>query len=230
MKVTICVPTVKRPYEAFLRSMEKAAPLLEMAGGWDVGLVFEVGNPYISAARATMLRKALDAKSDAVVFIDHDIGFRPQDLVRLVAAEGDVVAGTYRFKEEAEHYMGWLVVEDHAVQRRKDGALLATHVPGGFLKLTRAAVNRFVEAYPELLYGERCNPHVDLFNHGAIEWAWFSEDYAFSKRWRDAGGSIWLLPELEIDHYGGSPGEEVAYPGNFASYITARNFKIRNVE
>ena len=63
-------------------------------------MVHEVGSPYISAARATMLRKALDAKADVIVFIDHDLSWRPGDLLKLIETTGDVVGGTYRFKQD----------------------------------------------------------------------------------------------------------------------------------
>ena len=59
-KVVFCVPTVTRPYQQCLDSLEASHPLVE-AAGWESCMVNEVGNPYISAARATMLRKALDA-------------------------------------------------------------------------------------------------------------------------------------------------------------------------
>jgi len=92
-KVVFCLPTVKRPYQQCLDSIEASLPLIK-AAGWDEGMVNEVGNPYISAARATMLRKALDAKADVIVFIDHDLSWRPADMLKLIETEGDVVAGT----------------------------------------------------------------------------------------------------------------------------------------
>ena len=46
-----------------------------------------------------MLRKALDAKADVIVFIDHDVSWDAKDLLTLIQTEGDVVAGTYRFKK-----------------------------------------------------------------------------------------------------------------------------------
>ena len=58
MKVVFCVPTIKRPYQQCLDSLEASLPLLN-AAGIEHAMVNEVGNPYISAARATMLRKAL---------------------------------------------------------------------------------------------------------------------------------------------------------------------------
>ncbi len=60
-KVVLCVPTLTRPMPQTLASIEASIPLLD-AAGWDHAMVSEIGCPYISGARATMLRKALDAQ------------------------------------------------------------------------------------------------------------------------------------------------------------------------
>lgn len=190
-------------------------PAVEAAGFEHVAS-FEIGNPYISGARATLLRKAMDAKCDAVVFIDHDVSWRPQDMVKLLETEGDAVAGTYRFKKDTEEYMGVLQTDaDGFPIVREDGAISALKVPAGFLKLTAKGVDQFMAAYPELVYGERYNPSVDLFNHGAIEGVWYGEDYAFSKRWVERCGSLWIVPDMDIGHH--SPDRD--FPGNFHEFL-----------
>lgn len=176
-------------------------------------MVSEIGNPYISAARSYMLRKALESGADVVVFIDHDLSWRPKDLLTLIETPGDVVAGTYRFKTDEEEYMG--VIQDgpgFAPVVREDGAIVATRVPAGFLKVTRGAVERFMRAYPHLCYGPLA---VDLFNHGAYAGAWWGEDYAFSRNWIDAGGEIWIAPNLSLYHHA----QDAVYPGNFHEFL-----------
>ena len=209
------MPTVTRPYTQTLDSIRASCDALS-AAGLDHYMVTEVGNPYVSAARAAMLRKALDVKADVIVFIDHDMSWAPGDLLKLIQTEGDVVAGLYRFKKPEVHYMGVIDDDkDHRPKVRADGCIKATRVPAGFLKITRAAVNRFMAAYPHLMYGEACAPSVDLFNHGAHKGAWWGEDYAFSRNWIDAGGEIWVVPDLDLTHH--SPTE--AFPGNFHRFL-----------
>lgn len=214
-RVVFATPTVTKPHPAYIEAMEAAVPAIE-AVGIEHFLVFEIGSPYISAARATMLRKALDAKADVIVFIDHDISFRPDDLVRLIQTEGDVVAGTYRFKKADEEYMGSIFgLADGRPEVRDDGCIRACRVPAGFLKVTKEAVDRFMKAYPALCYGPRYNLSVDLFNHGAHEGVWFGEDYAFSRNWIDAGGDIWVVPDLDLTHHSA----DEAFPGNFHDFL-----------
>jgi glycosyltransferase involved in cell wall biosynthesis len=198
-----------------LDALEAAIPALD-AAGFHHQVVWEVGCPYISSARATMLRKALDAKADVIVFIDHDVSFRPEDLVRLIQTEGDVVAGLYRFKVEAEEYMGGLeTLADGLPIVRDDGCIKAVRVPAGFLKITAMAVHRFIKAYPHLTFGPSYSPSVDLFNHGAHEGAWYGEDYAFSRNWLAQGGEIWVVPDLDLTHHTGAK----PYPGNYFNFL-----------
>lgn len=214
-KVVFCVPTIKKPFKECLDSLEMSIHLIQ-ADGWDEGMVSEIGNPYISAARSYMLRKALDAKADVIVFIDHDLSWEPKDLLKLINTEGDVVAGTYRFKKDEEVYMGVLDDDKDGMPKvRADGCIKATRVPAGFLKITKEAVDKFMTAYPHLVYGPKYNPSVDLFNHGAHNGFWWGEDYAFSRNWIDCGGEIWLLPDVTLTHH--SP--EQAYHGNYHDFL-----------
>ena len=215
MKVCFCIPTITRPYQPTLDSLEASLPLLD-AAGWEHCMVPEVGNPYISAARAKMLRKALDAGADVIVFIDHDVSWRPGDLLKLLETEGDVVGGTYRYKDDAVSYMGTIrSTHDGFPLVRADGAIRAELLPAGFLKVTANAVDRFMKAHPELCYGERYRQSVDLFNHGAWEGNWWGEDYAFCRRWNALGGELWLVPDLSLDHNS----VDKVYPGNYDLFL-----------
>lgn len=168
-----------------------------------------------------MLRRALDAKADVIVFLDYDLSWRPGDLLKIIETEGDVVAGTYRFKEDSEEcperYMGnWEMNADWTPKLRpSDGAFHALLIPAGFLKITKEAVDKFMLAYPELLYGPMYAPNVDLFNHGARDRVWWGEDYSFARRWRDKCGPIWLVPDLSIDHHS----KDKVYPGNLHEFM-----------
>lgn len=228
MKVAFCTPTMSRPFPQYLAAMEATVPHLE-AAGIEHQTVFEVGCPYISHARATMTRKALDVGADVIVYIDHDLSWQPENLLKLIQTEGDVLAGTYRFKKEPEEYMGTLQSDaDGRPMLRRDGLVVAEWVPAGFLKVTRVAIRSLMRAYPELLYGAPDAPHFDLFNHGAHNWLWYGEDYAFSRRYIERCGPIWFVPNLDLTHWARTEKqigenryeiEYVPYAGNWHRYL-----------
>jgi hypothetical protein len=215
VKVVVCTPTYTGLTEPYKQSLAASAPLLNDAG-WQDGFTAEFQNPYISASRAFMLRRALDAKPDVIVFIDYDLSWNPADLVTLIETPGDVVCGTYRYKREPEEYMGVISTDDAGIPLgRKDGCIEALWGPAGFLKVTIAVIDRFIEKFPELCFGPRWNPSVDLFNHGAYGNRWWGEDAAFGRRWREAGGQVWIKPNLSLTHWDGA----TPYPGNYHEFL-----------
>jgi hypothetical protein len=218
VKVVFACPTLKRPYQQFLDAMRAEVPHLD-AAGLDHKMVWEVGCPYISEARAKMLHRALhEADAEIVVFLDHDLSWKPGDLTKLVRTEGEVVAGLYRFKYPDVEYMGTVEAgrDRYPIVRESDGALKAVRVPAGFLKITRSAVQRFMRRYPELIYGDPVKPHIDLFNHGAHKGVWWGEDYAFSRRWRAMRREIWVVPDLDLTHHDHEAGD---FPGNLHRFL-----------
>lgn len=228
-RVAICTPTLDRPTDAYLKALEESVPALE-AAGWEHSAAFEVGNPYISAARASMLGKALKWGADAIVFIDDDVSWSPSDIVKLLEAEGDVVGGNYRYKTDDEaRFMGKPFLGDrgHPLLRDSDDAVMMLALPAGFLKVTRHGVMRFLKAYPELrMNTEKPDEvNVDLFNHGVHNGTWFGEDFAFCRNWLGLGGDIFCVPDLDLVHnsrsrwdaHGFHPGK--AYPSNYMQYL-----------
>jgi glycosyltransferase involved in cell wall biosynthesis len=216
--VVFCMPIVNRPYKVAVESLKAAVPVIE-AAGWTHSMAQTIDVPYISAARASMLRAALDAKADVIVFLDYDVGYGPHDLLKLIETEGDVCAGTYRAKIDDEQYMGAIEHDPDTFRpyvRASDGAISAKLVPGGFLKITKEAVHDFMTSYPELCYGPLYHASVDLFNHGVHDRVWYGEDYSFSLNWKKRGGRIWTVPDLNIDHHGK---DGKVYKGNFHHFL-----------
>lgn len=217
-KVLFCTPTRVKPHPAYVEALKNSIPLITGAGYAEC-YTFESGNPYISAARATMLKKGLDAKCDMFVFLDDDLSWAPGDLLKLVETPGDVVAGTYRTKEDNINYMGNIRQDARGFPTnvREDGCIQANCVPAGFLKVTKEAVDKFMKAYPHLCYGPGWDQKVDLFNHGAYKGLWWGEDYAFCRNWNDLGEKVWLIPDLNINHH--SWIDDKVYEGNFHEYL-----------
>ena len=233
-KVIFCIPVQKneatkdprdmpQPHPACVKSLRDSIPLIVEAG-WDEGFTRTIGNPYISGARADMTRQALDvirSYEDVIVYIDYDLSWRPSDLLKLLETEGNVVAGTYRTKEEGEHYMGAIFCNeqtDFTPVVRADGCIKAKVVPAGFLKITARGIDKFMEHYPELCFGPLYRLTPDLFHHGAHKRMWWGEDYAFCRNWQEMGEDIWIIPDLQLDHHTG----DKVWPGNYHQFLMAQ--------
>lgn len=227
-KVCFCTPTFfSKPKEYFSKSLEASIPLVREAG-WEEGCAVEMGNGYISYARALLLSRALEWGADYIFYLDHDLSWEPAALLKVLQAPGDVVAGTYRFKSPDEEYMGSPLFDSEGkVPVRRDGMISMLKVPAGFLKLSRTAVEMIIAQYPQLDFSRADKPHMyDVFNHGVILKTWFGEDYAFCFRWNLMKQKIWCVPDLNINHHGvNSDGTEFEFPGNYHQWLSAQSAK-----
>lgn len=215
-KVVFCVPVYpKEPYPQTVAALNAEIPFLKESG-WIAEVIYQYGLPYISASRSLLLHRALRKDATAIVFIDQDISWEPGDAVKLIETDGGMVAGTYRYKHDEEHYMGGLnEVEEGVAAVREDGCIEALVAPAGFLKVTREAVNLMMTKHPELCCGEASSPHFDMFSHGIMDGEWRGEDTAACMRWWKMGEKVWVRPDLNITHHSA----DRAYPGNLGEYL-----------
>lgn len=168
---------------------------------WD-----ESGNAMIAHARDLILSHFLASDATHCVFIDHDIVFSPEAVLRLVDAPVDFSAGVYRQRKDPEDYcVLWDTTKSELQADPATGLLAVNAVPAGFMCLTRHAVASMASAYEGKTFDDKNAPNgkaVALFDNiheGSMYWG---EDFSFCKRWRDMGGKVWVDPDLMLGHIG----------------------------
>lgn len=183
--------------------------------GLEIRVGFLPGCSLITHARNQLCADFLDTEAEKLVFLDADVSFEPGSLIKLASHDVDVVGGAYRYKEAEERYpVIWLdKPELHAI----NGLLEVGSLPGGFLCVSRRALERLREAMPrKYVFGDRV---FDGFFHAPIqEGLLFGEDAAFCTDWRAIGGQVWLDPELSLSHHGGVN----SYPGHIGNWLKGR--------
>lgn len=198
-----------------------------------VGLQVELGggDALIPRARGQMAAKFLNQTGAShLLFVDADIGFKPEQVFRLLDAERDVVGGVYPtkgidwakaraafhggLKDPLAASVGYVVrfipSPTNSVEVDDEGFGPVAYVGTGFLMIRRAALQRVVDAHPELkarhgdLTGASANEAVMVFET-MIEpdtGEYLSEDYAFCRRWRDLGGEVFADFQTRLVHTG----------------------------
>ena len=184
----------------------------------------------VTRSRNTLVAQFMDrADATHLLFVDADISFAPEQVLRMVAFDQDVVAGMYPLKVRdwtAEavgrlhagetlqtaplRYVG--LPCDGAECEDRNGFVTATYAGTGFLMIRRAALLRMMQAYPELAFAaahdraaQSPSPHRYALFDCMIEPEtrhYLSEDYTFCRRWRDLGGRIWLDTQGALTHSG----------------------------
>lgn len=169
----------------------------------------------ITRARNTAVARFLRDEQlkgyDALMFIDADIQFVPEDVAKLwnLLCEGnEVVTAAYPMKREGCDVTAW-----------KDGVLVKLdefngpteidYAGTGFLMIARSALEKLENLFPALRHKEgHVGEVVALFDTGVSddrEWEdrfYMSEDYAFCERWRKSLGKIILDPSIRLGHVG----------------------------
>ena len=190
----ICAETAK----SLLREQYQAA-----AEGLLIEVALLSGCSLITQARNQLCRDFYESDCDRLVFIDSDVAWEPGALVRLAKHPVDVVGGAYRYKADEESYpVEWL----DRPELRADpatGLLEVASLPGGFLSISRAALDRLSDAYPQQAYTYKGHGYHGYFHAPIRGGGLWGEDAAFCVDWRNCGGQVWLDPELKLTHVGG---------------------------
>ena len=167
-----------------------------------------VNESLVTRARNNLVAKFLaNPNATHLMFVDADIAWEPEDLLRMVLHDKGVVCGAYPMKTEPIKYvLNVLKGAKHA------HPLYEVSTSGtGFMLIKREIIEGLIEAMPELKYrdslnlGERFEPHMYALFDTVIDenGHYLSEDWTFCKRVREVlGKPIWVDSEVKLDHVG----------------------------
>jgi hypothetical protein len=175
----------------------------------------------VHRGRNSCVARFLASDASHLLFIDADIGFSADAVLRLLAQRKPLVGGTYRLKDASAVRYAFMALPK--AERTATGLVDVEGIPGGFMMITRECAARMTGAYRHLRHDIR-KPEDDrprepwedymyqLFGNpieNGVEWG---EDLSFCRRWREIGGRVWLDPDILLQHWGmtsfeGHPGE-----------------------
>lgn len=157
---------------------------------------------------ARFMRDPELAQYEALIFIDADIQFRAEDVIKLWNLGVPVATACYAMKRDNGGVTAW-----------KDGRPVdpdslscptaIDYACTGFLMIRRQVFTLLQDAHPEARHVEHeIGECYDLFPCGVTEedkWRdrfYRSEDYGFCAWWRQLGGEIILDPSIKLGHVG----------------------------
>jgi hypothetical protein len=232
----------------YAASLFKLQQALRRYSGLNLKVLFKDGDALITRARASLLSQFLaDETATHLLFLDADIGFEPEQVVRLIECGADMCAAVYPIKridwdrvkrtidaaapDPAAAALRYVFeVENPETVIEKGGFIKVRYAGTGFLMIRRAAVEAMCARHPELQYtrdhsvddgmpGKRFALFESMI---AADGTYLSEDFAFCKRWTDMGGEIWADLKSTLSHVGpmtfrGDLSSQFAAPANAAS-------------
>lgn len=176
--------------------------------GWHWMMRSRVGDSYPHRVRNLLAAMFFETDCTDLVWIDDDICWQRGDLIRLITHPVDFVAATYRVKDDSSvrYPMRWL--NDDASNRKRNpetGLLEVAAVPFGFVRITRSAMERFRDTREDMWFvdnGQKAWNLFDIILKYGDPGGYNGEDYVFCERFREAGGKIWLDPDIKLGHTG----------------------------
>ena len=173
------------------------------AVGIDHRLDFEMGNSIISDARNKQVARFLDSDYSDLMFIDSDIVWKPDDLLRLIGRKEPLVAATYQRKNEAK--VSFAIKFGPEIVRKK-GLIAVERVGTGFMRIKRSCLEELIAAYPDFKLSSpsmgKTDNYYALFDNSIVDGEYVGEDFTFCNRWRALGGQVNIDPAITLTHLG----------------------------
>jgi hypothetical protein len=192
------------------------------------GITLQIGSicgcSVVSRARNLLAQDMLDSNCDYLLFIDSDINFEPEDILRLMAWANDpkkgIVAGVPRTRSETKTYIASLEYDaNNDLTMNGMGLVRAERVATAFMLVRREVFVTLSETHPEWRYYDRKSDRTIpcLFDFKLTEEGYVGEDYLFCDRAREHGFEVWVDPSITLGHMGvqeyvGNYGNDVLYP------------------
>lgn len=168
---------------------------------------------YLDHARNILVARFLRGAATDLLFIDADVGFGPEDLLRLCAATRPMVAGIYPKKTEPPE---WPVsVSGEEIWADGDGLIDCWMVPTGFLRINRAVF----EAIDAPAYESDANGTLQAFFKTDIRGTYWGEDVEFCRLVREAGIPIKAFAEMDFQHV---DNDGRVYSGNWGRWLKSQ--------
>jgi hypothetical protein len=170
-----------------------------------------------------------------LVFVDADIGFPREALEELVNSNLEVCACPYprkiydfdEFKkspkesifENMKYILNLDASAGESVDLVHESYVEVRNAGTGFMCISRNCIEKMIDAHPEL----KCD--TDVFKDGYALFdpfidpdtkVYLSEDYAFCRRWKDIGGSVYVNVKYNLLHQGKN-----TYAGDFLKSMFA---------
>lgn len=203
-------------------SMAKLAQQLPQHG-IDMTIGSVCGCSVVSRARNLLVRDFLDSDCTDLMFIDADINFEPDDVLRLMAWASDpkkgIVGGVPRTRKTNKVYIAQLDQDEEGVTMNRMGLVRAKRIATAFMMVRREVFERLVNENPQWNYYDHTADRQlnAVFDFLVTDEGYMGEDYLFCDRAREIGYEVWVDPTIKLGHMGvqeyeGDFGADILYP------------------
>lgn len=180
---------------------------LKRAHGFQISFYYYANGALITNVRNMAVQEMMSIPDAThLLFIDADILFDPEDVVRMLAkcslGTYDLVAGVYPIKQDHPQFQLEAIGELKDATQDEYGLIEIKGIGTGFMMMKRKVLEKMIEAYPELEYTYKGKKHYALFHQAMDGSRYMGEDISFCLRWKLIGGRLWADPSVKLKHIG----------------------------
>lgn len=198
------------PEASYTFSIQASRQALHDAG-FQTAYYLLQGNCHVDDARNEIAKKFLDSDCQWLVFLDADVSWQPEDLVRLCIYDRDLVGGIYPHRSELGQEKVPVRMK-HGAMPDEDGLVEVEGLPTGFMKISRHCMESVAETC-ESFYHEDEERKI-IFQRVLINGTRWGGDLHFCNQWRDCGGKLYADYEMVLGH-----ASKTIISGSLGSYV-----------
>ena len=191
-------------------SMTKLVKELTKAGlEWQIETV---KSPYVSKARNTLTALFLRSKYDYLLFIDADVEFEPEAVIRMLVTKKDIILTPYRVKFPHDPNLTKYSIsfpDDDKVPILPGDIVEIAEGPAGLLLIHRKVFEFLMDSCPRLKikhpFRKESDPYLYNFWDTTFDMdngLWRGEDISFCRLARDYGFKIYANIKSNTVHHG----------------------------
>lgn len=213
-RLYIATPVARNPVWQYTASL--ASTLMQL-GSYGVSCQFQfvIGNSIISKARNELCARFLATDCTDLLFIDDDMQWSPNDVMRLLASDYPLIGGVGRMRVQKPNsdprVWCWKPLTDAGghLDQGDMGAIAALGFGAAFMKIGRSVLEKMMTAHPD--WRQKPPPdwpedvqksYFQFFKQGEEDGTDVGEDYVFCNRWRAMGGECRIDPKIRLGHVG----------------------------
>ena len=230
-KITIFLPIIAYNHTANTEYMMSIIRLVMELQKYDIDMILYpiTFESCISRARNSAAAMFMSYNTAThMLFIDADIEFTPEDVIKLLKLNQPVVCGSYPQKWISENKMKQVFSTKPLPEKplelctmfpgqlpyvnKCDEVIEVIYAPTGFMLFKREVFEKMIEAYPDRHYMN------DIDGYTAIDPKYFydffpmiinpetrryeGEDFGFCSLWRQLGNKVLMITSLVLVHHG----------------------------
>lgn len=194
--VFIAVPAYTGQVSTETAAAIVAAVSALVLGGVQVTTRFKNGVCYLDEARNQLVADFLESDATDLLFWDADVGSLPDTVVKICMATRPLVAAIYPKKSDAPQWP----VEFLPGERWADaeGLISVKMMPTGLMRINRGV---FAAMSPQR-YADTRGRMLGAYFRCSLREYYFGEDVEFCRIWREMGGTLRILADATLCHWG----------------------------